>query len=106
MVREIFVQELKAKLDTGEPVILLDVREPGEVAFVRISGSTHIPMGEIPGRLHELDPDQEIVVYCHLGVRSMQVAQFLARHDFDNVANLAGGIEAWATEIEPDMPRY
>lgn len=106
MVPEIFVQELKAKLDTGEPVMLLDVREPDEVAFVRIPGSTHIPMGEISGRLHELDPDREIVVYCHLGVRSMQVAQFLARHDFDNVANLAGGIEAWATEIEPGMPRY
>jgi len=106
MAREIFVRELKAKLDAGAPVVLLDVREPDEVVFVRIPGSVHIPMGEIPGRLHELDPDKEIIVYCHLGVRSMHVANFLAQRDFAQVASLAGGIDAWAVEIEPGMPRY
>ena len=106
MTQEISVQELKAKLDTGEPVVLLDVREPDEVAFVRIPNSLHIPMGEIPGRLHELDPDKEIVVYCHHGVRSLHVTNFLAQHDFEKVASLAGGIDAWAVEIEPGMARY
>ena len=106
MSREISVHELKAKLDAGESVVLLDVREPDEVAFVRIPSSVHIPMGEIPGRLHELDPDKEIIVYCHLGVRSMHVANFLAQRDFEQVASLAGGIDAWAVEIEPGMPRY
>jgi rhodanese-related sulfurtransferase len=106
MAHEISVHELKAKLEAGEPVVLLDVRELDEVAFVRIPGSVHIPLGEIPGRLHELDPDKEIAVYCHLGVRSLHVANFLEQRDFAHVASLAGGIDAWAVEIEPGMPRY
>lgn len=106
MTREIFPQELKAKLDGGEPIVLLDVREPDEVAFVSLSGSVHIPMGQIPGRLHELDPDKEIVVYCHHGVRSLHVANFLALRNFEQTASLAGGIDAWAVEIEPGMARY
>jgi rhodanese-related sulfurtransferase len=106
MAHEISVQELKTKLDAGEPIILLDVREPDEVALVALSDSIHIPMGEIPGRLHELDPDQAIVVYCHHGVRSLRVADFLGQHDFEKVASLAGGIDAWAVEIEPGMARY
>jgi adenylyltransferase/sulfurtransferase len=106
MAQEITVQELKTKRDTGAPIILLDVREPEEVAYVRLPGSIHIPMGDIPGRLHELDPEKEIIVYCHHGVRSLHVAQFLVQRDFEQVASLAGGIEAWAVEIEPGMPRY
>ena len=106
MAQEISVQELKAKLAAGDALVLLDVREPDEVAFVALAGSTHIPMGEIPGRLHELDPDKEIVVYCHHGVRSLHVANFLAQHDFEKVASLAGGIDAWAAEIESSMARY
>jgi len=106
MVHEITVQTLKAKRDAGASLVLLDVREPEEVVLARIAGAIHIPMGEIPGRLHELDPDQEIVVYCHHGIRSMHVANFLLQRDFANVANLAGGIDAWAEEIEPEMSRY
>jgi rhodanese-related sulfurtransferase len=106
MTQEITVHTLKAKRDGGASIVLLDVREPDEVEFVRISGAVHIPMGEIPGRLHELDPDQEIVVYCHHGVRSMQVVHFLLQRDFENVVNLAGGIDAWAAAVEPEMPRY
>ena len=63
-------------------------------------------MGDIPSRLHELDPDSEIVVYCHHGVRSLQVVHFLHQHDFEHVVSLAGGIDAWAIEIEPEMARY
>jgi rhodanese-related sulfurtransferase len=106
MVHEITVHELKAKRDASASIILLDVREPDEVSLVALPGSVHIPMGEIPGRLHELDPDKEIIVYCHHGVRSLHVAQFLAQRDFENVASLAGGIDAWAIAIEPGMPRY
>ena len=82
------------------------LREPDEVAFVSLPGAIYIPMGEIPGRLHELDPDKTIVVYCHHGVRSMRVVNFLLQRDFENVANLEGGIDAWAIEIEPEMLRY
>ncbi len=106
MVHEITVHDLKAKRDAGAPILLLDVREPDEVSFVTLPGSVHIPMGEVPGRLHELDPDKEIIVYCHHGVRSLHVAQFLARRDFENVASLAGGIDAWSIAIEPELPRY
>lgn len=106
MVHEITVHDLKTKRDAGASIILLDVREPDEVSLVALPGSVHIPMGEVPGRLHELDPDKEIIVYCHHGVRSLRVAQFLAQRDFENVASLAGGIDAWAIAIEPEMPRY
>jgi rhodanese-related sulfurtransferase len=82
------------------------VRESEEVEIACIANAMHIPMGEIPGRLHELDPDANIVVYCHHGIRSMQVAQFLSQHDFEQVVNLAGGIEAWAVIVEPGMARY
>jgi len=106
MIGEILPQDLKARLDKGDQLLLLDVREPEEVAIVRLSGAVHIPMGEVPGRLHELDPDKEIIVYCHHGVRSFRVAQFLAQRDFAKVVNLAGGIDAWAIEVEPGMARY
>ena len=106
MVPEITPQELKARLDKGDAVVLLDVREPEEVAIVRLPGSVHIPMGDIPGRLHDLDPDREIVVYCHHGVRSLRVAMFLAGRDFERVKNLAGGIDAWALDVAPGMARY
>ena len=106
MVSEISVQELKEQLDAGNACVLLDVREPEEVAIASLTNAVHIPMGEIPGRLHELDPDANIVVYCHHGIRSMQVANFLVQHDFEQVVNLAGGIEAWAAVVEPGMARY
>ena len=106
MVGEIAPGELRSKVDRGEQFVLLDVREPEEVAIVRLPGSVHIPMGEVPGRLHELDPDKETIVYCHHGVRSLRVANFLAQRDFEHVMSLAGGIDAWAVEIEPGMRRY
>ena len=106
MVGEIGPGELRSKVDRGEQFVLLDVREPEEVAIVRLPGSVHIPMGEVPGRLHELDPDKETIVYCHHGVRSLRVANFLAQRDFEHVMSLAGGIDAWAVEVEPGMRRY
>jgi adenylyltransferase/sulfurtransferase len=103
---EITVQELQAKQNVGTDWVLLDVREQEEVELVQLPNSVHIPMGDIPSRLHELDPDSEIVVYCHHGVRSLQVVHFLHQHDFEHVVSLAGGIDVWAIEIEPEMTRY
>ena len=103
---EITVQELQAKQDIGADFVLLDVREPEEVALVQLPHSVHIPMGDVASRLHELDPEREIVVYCHHGLRSLQVAHFLHQHDFEHIVSLAGGIDVWAAEIEPDMIRY
>jgi rhodanese-related sulfurtransferase len=93
----------------GEPVVL-DVREPNELQFVRVkeAGFTlvTIPMGVVPVRLSELDPLQPIACLCHHGSRSMQVARFLASRGFENVANIAGGIHAWAAELDPGLATY
>jgi rhodanese-related sulfurtransferase len=97
---------LKARLDRGESVLILDVREPFEIALAPFPGATHIPMGDIPSRLTELDPDRETVVVCHHGVRSAQVAMYLAQMGFERVLNLAGGIDAWSEDADPSTPRY
>lgn len=89
-----------------DEVQLLDVREPEELAIVSLPGSLHIPMRKIPARLAELDRNRPIVVMCHTGVRSRHVAGFLLANDFEDVFNLAGGIDAWAVEIDPDLSRY
>lgn len=103
---EISPSELAERLQRGDALLLLDCREPEEVALAKIDGATHIPMGDIPTRQQELDPEQEIVVYCHAGMRSLSVAAWLKQQDFENVRSLAGGIDAWSTEIDPNVPRY
>jgi len=97
---------LKARIDRRESLFILDVREPGEIAIAPFPGATHIPMGDIPSRLTELDPDRETVVVCHHGVRSAQVAMYLARMGFERILNLAGGIDAWSEDADPSTPRY
>ena len=89
----------------GKPV-LLDVREPWEFRTCHIAESRPMPMAEVPGRLAELDPEVETVVICHHGGRSMHVAMFLEKQGFKRVHNLAGGLAAWASSVDPSMPRY
>ncbi|HEX3438346.1 MAG TPA: rhodanese-like domain-containing protein [Pseudacidobacterium sp.] len=90
-----------------EKTVLLDVREPGEYAVARIEGSILMPMGDVPGRAnHELDPDAHIVTICHHGVRSMNVAVWLRNQGFEQAQSLRGGIDAWASMIDPAMARY
>jgi len=97
---------LKARLDRGNRVFILDVREPAEIAVAPFPGATHIPMGDIPTRVTELDPARETVVVCHHGIRSAQVAAYLARMGFERVLNLSGGIDAWSQTADPSTPRY
>lgn len=85
---------------------LLDVREAWEVEHCAIAGSLAIPLGSVPARATELDPARPLVCICHHGGRSMQAAHYLAQRGFDNIYNLAGGVDAWALQIEPSMPRY
>ena len=106
MIGKIDPVTLKARLDRGESVAIVDVREPFEIALAPFPGATHIPMGDIPSRLTELDPDRETVVVCHHGVRSAQVAMYLAQMGFERVLNLAGGIDAWSEDADPSTPRY
>jgi rhodanese-related sulfurtransferase len=102
---EITVGELHARRGR-ESVFVLDVREPHELAVAAIEGAVHIPMAQIPHRFGELPRDREIVVLCHMGVRSERVTQFLRASGFDRAVNLAGGIDAWSREIDPAVPRY
>jgi adenylyltransferase/sulfurtransferase len=103
---EVTPTELRARLDARAPMLLLDVREPWERALCRIEPSLHIPLEEIQVRVQELDPDGEIVVYCHHGVRSGAVVGYLRRLGFTRVANLAGGIDRWARSVDATMRRY
>ena len=92
--------------ERGQEAVLLDVREPSEYALVHVEGARHIPMAQVPVRLGELDPGHTYVVMCHHGGRSQQVALFLAAHGYGQVANLAGGIDAWAEALDPSLPCY
>lgn len=85
---------------------LLDVREPHELAIVAVAGALHIPMREIPARMAELPADRQVLVLCHHGGRSGRVTQFLRANGFPHATNVAGGIEAWALEVDPTLPRY
>ena len=105
-VQTLSVREFKAWRDDNKACVLLDVREDGEVAYANIDGHTHIAMNLIPLRHNELPDDKPIVVYCHHGMRSMQVALFLEHAGFSDVYNLSGGIEAWSVQIDPSVARY
>ncbi len=100
------VQDIKAALDTGEDFVLLDCRNDNERSMCRIEPSLHIPMPQTPERIGELPADKPIVVYCHHGVRSRQVAGFLLEQGFADVRSMAGGIDAWSLHIDPGVPRY
>ena len=103
---EMTVLDLRARLDRGDPPFLLDVREPHEYQLCHLPGTELIPLREIPSRWRDLDPARETVVYCRTGQRSERAAAFLKDHGFRRVLNLRGGIDAWARDVDPTMPRY
>ena len=104
-ISEIQVEELKRRLDAGEDLFVLDVREPHEYQICHINGHL-IPLGDLPKRVHELDSSREIVAHCRSGVRSAKAVAFLQQAGFKKVHNLAGGILAWADRVDPRMPKY
>jgi rhodanese-related sulfurtransferase len=103
---EITPVEMKERLDRGEDFLLVDVREPWEHELCRIEGAKLIPMGSIPANLQALDVDEDVVCYCHHGMRSMDVAVWLRGQGVQRAKSLAGGIERWSLEIDPRVPRY
>jgi rhodanese-related sulfurtransferase len=105
-IAEIAPTALKIRLDSAQPPLVLDVRENWERAAARLPDTVDIPMNEVPQRLAELPRDREIVVMCHGGVRSLKVAHFLAQNGFSQLANLTGGIDAWAHEVDPSIGTY
>jgi rhodanese-related sulfurtransferase len=98
-------EELWRRLHQAAAPTLLDVREPWEHALARLPGSLNVPLGELGRRLPELDPEAELIVYCHHGVRSVRAALLLARYGYRRLANLRGGLEAYS-RVDPSIPRY
>ena len=103
---EISPQDLKSRLDRGQRPVLLDVRQDWETKLCRLENAVHIPIEEIEFRTEELNRDDEIVVYCHQGVRSAAVAAYLREQGFAKAVNLGGGLDLWARTVEPTMRRY
>ncbi len=98
--------ELKRKLDAREDFLFVDVREPYERDIAQIPGAKLIPLGELPSRMSELDSAQDIVLLCKNGARSAQAVRTLQEAGFAKLANVAGGIDAWAAEVDPSVPKY
>lgn len=95
-----------SKLRDDPEVLFVDVREADELSICSIAGAIHVPMGTIPERLGDLPKEKSLLVFCHHGMRSLRVAQYLKARGYDNVINLRGGIDAWAEFVEPEMSRY
>jgi rhodanese-related sulfurtransferase len=104
---EITPEEVKTRLDQGDPFTLLDVREPWEFEAARIAGAQLMPMGDVPARAHqELDPEASIVVVCHHGVRSMNVTAWLRQQGFERAQSMRGGMDAWSRRVDGEVPIY
>ena len=105
-VKQLSATELKNKIQLGENLFLLDVREPHEFKYAHIADSVLIPLNQIPNRMSELDPQQDIVVICHHGMRSQQAANYLVQSGYKNIANLTGGIDDWSCTCDSSVRRY
>ena len=99
-------KELKDRLDKGDTLVLLDVREPWEHQLAKLNNSILIPLGTLPNSLSKLDRNTEIIAYCHHGMRSGDATGLLLQQGFSNVKNLIGGIDAWSVQVDGSVPRY
>ncbi len=106
MYEDLTPEEFVQRRADNELWLLLDVREPWELEIARVEGTLDIPMSEIPERLNEIDRDRPVAVMCHGGVRSARVATYLTQQGLQQVANIAGGIDAWSTNVDESIPRY
>ena len=103
---EITAREVKERMDRGEKLMLVDVREPHEYALCHIEGSVLIPMGTIPANLQKLDTDEDVICFCHHGMRSLDVANWLRTQGVKSAKSMAGGIDRWSLEVDPKVTRY
>jgi rhodanese-related sulfurtransferase len=104
---EISPQDIQRRIDAGEPLVLIDVREPEEFAITRIEGATMIPMRNIPASLRQLKAcETTLIVFCHHGVRSLNVVHWLREQGVPACQSMAGGIDAWSVLVDPSVPRY
>lgn len=106
-MQEITATELKQRLDNGDDIQIVDVREANEVAIGRIPDSIHIPLAQVLNRMSEIDPSRETVIHCKMGGRSARAIEALERSGFKgNLLNLKGGLIAWSNEVDPSVPKY
>lgn len=106
-MHQITATELKARMDAGDDIQLIDVRQPAEHAFAKIEGARLIPLGEIAARMDEIDESRETVIHCKMGGRSAQAIEILKKMGYKGqLSNLAGGITAWSNEVDPRVPKY
>src|SRR5579859_1511282 len=103
---EMSAAELKRRLDAGEVPVLIDVRHPEEHAVCRLPGSRLLPLDQLFAAPEELDPEEELVLYCHHGIRSLNAAMFLRSRGFTRAKSLAGGIDGWSLSVDASVPRY
>ena len=104
---EISATQLKQRLDNGEDIQIIDVREAHELDIAKMPGTIHIPLGQVVNRMSEIDPKRETVVHCKMGGRSARAIDALKRAGFaGNLTNLHGGITAWSNEVDPSVPKY
>ena len=104
---QITATELKQRLDNGDDIQILDVREAHELAVAKMPGTLHIPLAQVVNRMSEIDPNRETVVHCKMGGRSAAAIQALKRAGFTgNLINLTGGITAWSNDVDPSVPKY
>lgn len=106
-MQEITASELKARIDAGEDIQLIDVRQPDEYAFAHIAGAKLVPLGEVIARMGEIDPTRETVIHCKMGGRSARAIEALEQRGFaGSLSNLVGGITAWSNDVDPSVPKY
>ena len=106
-MQEITASGLKAKMDAGEDIQLIDVRQPDEYAFAKIDGAKLIPLGEVIARMDEIDPTRETVIHCKMGGRSVRAIEAMQQRGFaGSLSNLVGGITAWSNDVDPSIAKY
>lgn len=106
-MQEITASGLKAKMDAGEDIQLIDVRQPDEYAFAKIDGAKLIPLGEVIARMDEIDPTRETVIHCKMGGRSARAIEAMQQRGFaGSLSNLVGGITAWSNDVDPSIAKY
>jgi adenylyltransferase/sulfurtransferase len=103
---EISASDVKQRLDRGDKLLLVDVREPNEHALCHIEGAVLIPMGSIPANFQKLDTDDDVICFCHHGMRSLDVVNWLRHQGVASAKSMAGGIDRWSLEVDPGVPRY
>jgi adenylyltransferase/sulfurtransferase len=107
MINEISATDLKRRMDAGDDIQLIDVRQPDENAFARIEGAKLIPLGDVLRRMNEIDENRETVLHCKMGARSARAVEMLQQAGFKGeLKNLKGGITAWSNEVDPKIPKY